>query len=62
MTSDVLLWEGTEADLPILFEQQQDPANRMAAFTAKDPADRVAFTANGRPAYAWVVRRRGTRP
>jgi RimJ/RimL family protein N-acetyltransferase len=36
----------TEGDLPIFFEQQRDPAaNRMAAFTAKDPADRVAFTA-----------------
>jgi RimJ/RimL family protein N-acetyltransferase len=33
--------------LPILFEQQQDPAaNRMAAFTARDPADRAAFDAH----------------
>ena len=33
------------ADLPILFEQQLDPeANRMAAFTAKDPSDRITFT------------------
>ena len=46
MTIDVLLREVTEGDLPIFFEQQRDPAaNRMAAFTAKDPADRVAFTA-----------------
>src|SRR5262245_21034955 len=46
MTSDVLLREVTEGDLPIFFEQQRDPAaNRMAAFTAKDPADRAAFTA-----------------
>jgi RimJ/RimL family protein N-acetyltransferase len=46
MTSDVLLRDVTEADLPIFFEQQLDPAaNRMAAFTAKDPADREAFTA-----------------
>src|SRR5687767_1780166 len=46
MTSDVLLRDVIEDDLPIFFEQQQDPAaNRMAAFTAKDPADRVAFTA-----------------
>ena len=46
MTSDVLLRDVTESDLPIFFEQQQDPAaNRMAAFTAKDPADRAAFTA-----------------
>jgi len=46
MTGDVLLRDVTEGDLPIFFEQQRDPAaNRMAAFTAKDPADRVAFTA-----------------
>jgi RimJ/RimL family protein N-acetyltransferase len=46
MTSDVLLRDVTEADLPIFFEQQRDPAaNHMAAFTAKDPADREAFTA-----------------
>ena len=33
-------------DLPVLFEQQLDPeANRMAAFTAADPADREAFAA-----------------
>lgn len=33
-----------EDDLPIFFEQQLDPvANQMAAFTAKDPADRDAF-------------------
>jgi RimJ/RimL family protein N-acetyltransferase len=31
-------------DLPVFFEQQLDPdANRMAAFTAKDPYDRKAF-------------------
>ncbi len=31
-------------DLPVFFEQQLDPdANRMAAFTAKDPYDREAF-------------------
>ena len=46
MTSDVLLRDVTEGDLPIFFEQQRDPAaNQMAAFTAKDPADREAFTA-----------------
>src|SRR6516162_10487947 len=46
MTGDVLLRDVTEGDLPILFDQQRDPtANRMAAFTAKDPADRAAFTA-----------------
>jgi RimJ/RimL family protein N-acetyltransferase len=46
MTSDVLLRDVTDGDLPIFFEQQLDPtANRMAAFTAEDPADRAAFTA-----------------
>jgi len=45
MTSDVRLREATEEDLPIFFTQQLDPvANAMAAFTAKDPADRDAFT------------------
>jgi RimJ/RimL family protein N-acetyltransferase len=44
MITDVLLRDVTEGDLPIFFEQQRDPAaNRMAAFTAKDPADRAAF-------------------
>jgi RimJ/RimL family protein N-acetyltransferase len=34
-------------DLPLLFEYQKDPdANRMAAFTAKDPEDRTAFDAH----------------
>jgi RimJ/RimL family protein N-acetyltransferase len=42
---DVLLREVAAGDVPIFFEQQLDPdANRMAAFTAKDPADRQAFT------------------
>lgn len=36
-----------QEDLPIFFEQQLDPAAvHMAAFTAKDPADRVAFMAH----------------
>src|SRR5262245_616887 len=44
--TDVELRDVTETDLPIFFEQQQDPAaNWMAAFTAKDPADKAAFTA-----------------
>jgi len=44
MTGDVSLRDVTEDDLPILFEQQQDPeANRMAAFPARD---REAFTAH----------------
>jgi len=47
MTGDVLLREVTGADLPIFFEQQLDPAaNYMAAFTARDPADREAFLAH----------------
>jgi len=40
----VRLRDVQEDDLPIFFEQQLDPvANQMAAFTAKDPADRDAF-------------------
>lgn len=47
LTCDVLLRDVTEGDLPVFFEQQLDPeANRMAAFTAEDPADREAFTAH----------------
>jgi RimJ/RimL family protein N-acetyltransferase len=47
VTSDVLLREVIEEDLPIFFEQQLDAdANYMAAFTAKDPADRTAFMAH----------------
>jgi RimJ/RimL family protein N-acetyltransferase len=46
MTSEVLLRDVIEGDLPVFFEQQRDPdANHMAAFTAKDPADTAAFTA-----------------
>lgn len=38
-----------EEDLPIFFEQQSDPeAIHMAAFTARDPADRAAFLARWR--------------
>jgi RimJ/RimL family protein N-acetyltransferase len=34
-------------DLPIFFAQQLDPeANWMAAFTAKDPTDRITFDAH----------------
>lgn len=47
MTSDVLLRDVTEGDLPIFFEQQLDSAaNYMAAFAAKDRAARDAFTAH----------------
>lgn len=46
MTSDALLRDVTEDDLPIFFEQQLDPAaSKMAAFTARDSTDRAAFTA-----------------
>ncbi len=38
-----------DADLPTFFAFQLDPdANHMAAFTAKDPADREAFDAHWR--------------
>lgn len=44
MTSDVVLREVRETDLPVFFEQQLDPeANFMAAFVAEDPTDRDAF-------------------
>ncbi len=43
-TYDVLLRDVTMSDLPIFFDQQLDSeANQMAAFTARDPADRGAF-------------------
>ena len=46
MSSDVRLRDVREADLGVFFEQQLDAeANFMAAFTAKDPADREAFDA-----------------
>ena len=46
MTGDIVLRDVTERDLPLFFEQQRDAiANHMAAFTAKDPADREAFMA-----------------
>ncbi len=46
-TIDLRLRELLDDDLPIFFEQQLDPeANRMAAFTAKDPRDRVNFEAH----------------
>ncbi|MBI3890434.1 MAG: GNAT family N-acetyltransferase [Candidatus Wallbacteria bacterium] len=41
----VLLRTVVEADLAVFFEHRRDPvANRMAAFTAKDPNDRAAFS------------------
>jgi RimJ/RimL family protein N-acetyltransferase len=45
MPGDVLLRDVTEHDLDVFFTQQLDPeANHMAAFTARNPADRAAFT------------------
>lgn len=45
--SGVLLRDVIEEDVAIFFHQQLDEeANRMAAFTAKDPADRTAFMAH----------------
>ncbi|MGH2537560.1 MAG: GNAT family N-acetyltransferase [Candidatus Promineifilaceae bacterium] len=47
MNDGVQLRGLAEDDLAIFFEQQLDPAaNHMAAFTAKDPADRDAFMAH----------------
>ncbi len=47
MENRVTLRDTTEDDLPILFEHQLDPdANYMAAFIARDPTDRDAFTAH----------------
>jgi RimJ/RimL family protein N-acetyltransferase len=41
---EVLLRDIKESDLPIFYEHQLDPgANYMAAFTAKDPANKAAF-------------------
>lgn len=43
---DVQLRAVVQADLPIFFVQQQDPAaNHMAAFTAPDPNNEAAFMA-----------------
>ncbi len=47
LAGGVQLREVIESDLPIFFEQQLDStANYMAAFTRKDPTDRVAFDAH----------------
>jgi RimJ/RimL family protein N-acetyltransferase len=41
---EIRLRDVLTGDLPVFFQNQLDPdANRMAAFTAKDPADREAF-------------------
>jgi RimJ/RimL family protein N-acetyltransferase len=48
---DLHLRDMIAADIPVFFEDQIDPvANRMAAFTAKDPTDRESFTAHGQKA------------
>jgi RimJ/RimL family protein N-acetyltransferase len=47
MADEIRLRAAVDADLPIFFAFQLDPeANWMAAFTAKDPADRDAFMAH----------------
>jgi len=47
MPNTISLRDVTDADLPILFEYQRDlEANRMAAFTARDPEDRIGFMAH----------------
>lgn len=47
LVENVELRKVHDKDRPIFFEQQLDPlANQMAAFTAKDPADRDAFEAH----------------
>jgi RimJ/RimL family protein N-acetyltransferase len=44
---DVVLRQVHDSDLPVFFRQMNDPeALRMAAFTAKNPADRDAFDAH----------------
>jgi RimJ/RimL family protein N-acetyltransferase len=49
LVDELFLRDVTEADLPVFFEHQLDPdANRMAAFTARDPTDRDAFMAHWR--------------
>src|SRR3989475_1109477 len=46
-TTELLLRDVAETDLPIFFEHQRDAAaNYMAAFTARDPNDKEAFTAH----------------
>jgi RimJ/RimL family protein N-acetyltransferase len=43
----MFLRDVVEDDLPLFFDFQLDPeANSMAAFTARDPTDREAFTAH----------------
>jgi RimJ/RimL family protein N-acetyltransferase len=45
MALDLHLRDMVATDIPVFFNEQLDPvANRMAAFTAKDPTDRESFT------------------
>lgn len=47
MTDDLCLRKVVEDDLALFFDFQLDPdANYMAAFIARDPTDREAFTAH----------------
>ncbi|HEY7834888.1 MAG TPA: GNAT family N-acetyltransferase [Ktedonobacterales bacterium] len=47
MAGEVRLRAVQDSDLPVFFTQQLDPeANAMAAFAARDPADRDAFMAH----------------
>ena len=47
LTKNILLRDVAAGDLPTFCEQQLDSdANFMAAFTARDPADRDVFTAH----------------
>lgn len=47
MLDEVSLRPVNESDLPIFFEQEQDPdARHMAAFTHPDPTNRAAFMAH----------------
>jgi RimJ/RimL family protein N-acetyltransferase len=47
MLGDVILRDVIEEDLPKFFKMQLDAeANRMAAFSAKNPADKAAFMAH----------------
>ena len=47
MDNELLLRDVVNDDLPVFFVQQLDQeANYMAAFTAKDPTNREAFTAH----------------
>ena len=46
VTNDLVIRDVVDDDVPRFFEQQSDPAAiHMVAFTAKEPADREAFTA-----------------